>query len=158
MNNNQSIELSPILAKCCFQRMQNKLKATQLNILWWIEQEDLVKTGNNTSSFLQGVSSIYENLTWSNTKSYQQRIAQENLEREKTNKSQAINTRDTNDLFYQGLVHQEPNPRWGVHKGWVFFNPFPRSNGHKGRRVFLLLCQQKVKVSARLTIKIRGSC
>jgi hypothetical protein len=29
---------------------------------------------------------------------------QENLEREKTNKSQAISTRDTSDLFYQGLV------------------------------------------------------
>jgi hypothetical protein len=27
---------------------------------------------------------------------------QENLERERTNKSQAINTRDTSDLFYQG--------------------------------------------------------
>jgi hypothetical protein len=29
---------------------------------------------------------------------------QENLEREKTNKSQAINTIDTGDLFYQGSV------------------------------------------------------
>jgi hypothetical protein len=29
---------------------------------------------------------------------------QENLERKKTNKSQAINTRDTGDLFYRGLV------------------------------------------------------
>ena len=27
---------------------------------------------------------------------------QENLERERTNKSQAINTRDTSDLFYRG--------------------------------------------------------
>jgi hypothetical protein len=27
---------------------------------------------------------------------------QENLERKKTNKSQAINTRDTGDLFYRG--------------------------------------------------------
>jgi hypothetical protein len=27
---------------------------------------------------------------------------QENLERERTNKSQAINTRDTGDLFYRG--------------------------------------------------------
>jgi hypothetical protein len=35
---------------------------------------------------------------------------QENLEREKTNKSQAINTSDTCDLFYRGSVHQEPNP------------------------------------------------
>jgi hypothetical protein len=29
---------------------------------------------------------------------------QENLERKKTNKSQAINTRDTGDLFYRGSV------------------------------------------------------
>jgi hypothetical protein len=29
---------------------------------------------------------------------------QENLERETTNKSQAINTRDTGDLFYRGSV------------------------------------------------------
>jgi hypothetical protein len=35
---------------------------------------------------------------------------QENLERKKTNKSQAISTRDTGDLFYRGSVHQEPNP------------------------------------------------
>jgi hypothetical protein len=58
-------------------------------------QEGLDKKRNNTSSFLQGVASIYENLTQSNTKQYQQRIVQENLEREKTNKSQAINTSDT---------------------------------------------------------------
>jgi hypothetical protein len=34
------------------------------------------------------------------------KIVQENLEREreKTNKSQAINTRDTGDLFYRGSV------------------------------------------------------
>jgi hypothetical protein len=35
---------------------------------------------------------------------------QENLERETTNKSQAINTSDTSDLFYRGSIHQEPNP------------------------------------------------
>jgi hypothetical protein len=35
---------------------------------------------------------------------------QEELEREKTNKSQEINTRDTDDLFYRGSVYQEPNP------------------------------------------------
>jgi hypothetical protein len=29
-----------------------------------------------------------------------QEIVQQNLERKKTNKSQAINTRDTGDLFY----------------------------------------------------------
>jgi hypothetical protein len=78
-------------------------------------QEGLDKKRNNTSSFLQGIASIYENLTWSNTKQYQQRIVQEILEREKTNKSQAINTSDTGDLFYRGSVHQEPNPCWGVH-------------------------------------------
>jgi predicted transcriptional regulator len=85
-------------------------KATQLKCLWRIMQEGLDEKRNNTSYFLQGVASIYENLTWDNTKSYQQRIVQENLKREKTNKSQAINTSDTGDLFYRGSVHQEPNP------------------------------------------------
>jgi hypothetical protein len=75
-----------------------------------MKQEGLDKKRKITSSFLQGVASIYENLTQSNTKQYQQRIVQENLEREKTNKSQAINKSDTGDLFYQGSVHQEPNP------------------------------------------------
>jgi hypothetical protein len=78
-------------------------------------QDGLDKKRNNTSSFLQGIASIYESLTWSNTKHYQQRIVQENLERENTNKSQAINISDMDDLFYQGSVHQEPNPYWGVH-------------------------------------------
>jgi hypothetical protein len=75
-----------------------------------MKQEGSYKKRKITSSFLQGVASIYENLTQSNTKQYQQRIVQENLEREKTNKSQAINKSDTGDLFYQGSVHQEPNP------------------------------------------------
>jgi hypothetical protein len=78
-------------------------------------QEGLDKKRNNTSSFLQGVASIYENLTWSNTKKYQQIIVQENLEREKTNKSHTINTSDMSDLFYRGSVHEEPNSRWEVH-------------------------------------------
>jgi hypothetical protein len=64
-----------------------------------MEQECLDKKRKITSSFLQGVASIYENLTRRNTKQNQQRIVQENLEREKTNKSQAINTSDTGDLF-----------------------------------------------------------
>jgi hypothetical protein len=72
--------------------------------------EGLDKKKKNISSFLQGVASIYENSTRSNTKQYQQRIVQENLEREKNNKSQAINTSDTGDLFYRGSVHQEPIP------------------------------------------------
>jgi hypothetical protein len=74
-------------------------------------KEGLDKKKKIASSSLQGISSIYENLTQSNTKQYQQRILPDNLEREKTNKSQAINTSDTGDLFYRGLVHQEPNPR-----------------------------------------------
>jgi predicted transcriptional regulator len=78
-------------------------------------QEGLDKKSNNTSSFLQGIASIYENLTWSNTKKYQQRIVQENLEREKTNKSHAINTSDMGDLFYRGWVHEEPNSCWEDH-------------------------------------------
>jgi hypothetical protein len=70
-----------------------------------MKQEGIDKKRKITSSFLKGVASIYENLTRSNTKQYQQRIVQENLEREKTNKSQSINTSDTGDLFYRGLVH-----------------------------------------------------
>jgi hypothetical protein len=64
-----------------------------------MEQECLDKKRKITSSFLQGVAYIYDNLTRRNTKQNQQRIVQENLEREKTNKSQAINTSDTGDLF-----------------------------------------------------------
>jgi hypothetical protein len=33
-------------------------------------------------------------------------MVQENLERERTNKSQAISTRDTGDLFYRGSAHE----------------------------------------------------
>jgi hypothetical protein len=75
-----------------------------------MKQEGLDKKRKIASSFLQGVASIYENLTRSNTKQYQQRTVQENLEREKTNKSQTINTSDMGDLFYRGSVHPEPNP------------------------------------------------
>jgi hypothetical protein len=46
-------------------------------------------------------------------------------------------------------------PCWGVHKGRVFFNPFPLSNYHQDQWVFLI-CQQKTKVSIRPTTKIRG--
>jgi hypothetical protein len=38
-------------------------KSIQLISLWSIEQEDLDKQRNNTSSFLQGVASLNENLT-----------------------------------------------------------------------------------------------
>jgi hypothetical protein len=74
-----------------------------------MKQEGLDKKRKIASYFLHDVASIYENLTRSNTKQYQQRIVHENLEREKTNKSQAINTSDMGDLFYRGSVHQEPN-------------------------------------------------
>jgi hypothetical protein len=33
---------------------------------------------------------------------------------------------------------KEPSPRWGGHKDWVSFNPFPLSNGHLDRVSFLL--------------------
>jgi hypothetical protein len=46
-----------------------------------MKQEGLDKKRKITSSFLQGVATIYENLTQSTTKQYQQRIVQENLER-----------------------------------------------------------------------------
>jgi hypothetical protein len=38
-------------------------------------------------------------------------MVQENLEREKTNKSQAMNTRDTGDLFYRGSALEGVTPQ-----------------------------------------------
>jgi hypothetical protein len=45
---------------------------------------------------------------------------QENLERKKTNKSQAINTRDTGDLFYRGSVLENLIPVEGSAKDGSF--------------------------------------
>jgi hypothetical protein len=90
-----------------------------------MKQEGLDKKRKIASSFLQGVASIYKNLTRSNTKQYQQRIVQENLEREKTNKSQATNISDTEVWFTKNLILIEEST-----KGGTFSTPFPLSNGH----------------------------
>jgi hypothetical protein len=63
MNNNQSIKLSPLLAKSIAFKECRINKTTQLKYLWRIKQEGLDKKRNNTSSFLQGVASLNENLT-----------------------------------------------------------------------------------------------
>ena len=66
-------------------------------------QEGLDKKSNITSSFLAKCCFT----KWEfNLKQHQivlaENIARRNLERERTNKSQAISTRDTGDLFYRG--------------------------------------------------------
>jgi hypothetical protein len=72
-----------------------------------IKQRGLNKKSNDTSSFLHCVASLYENLT---LKKHQivwaKNSARKNLERERTNKSQAISARDTGDLFYQGSAFE----------------------------------------------------
>jgi hypothetical protein len=68
-----------------------------------INHKGLDKKSNAASSFLQCVASLNENL---NLRQHQIRLAKnsarKNLEWGKTNKSQAINTMDTGDLFYRG--------------------------------------------------------
>ena len=66
-------------------------------------------------------------------------MVQENLEQGKTNKSQAINTNDTGDLFYRGSALEGLVPVEESTQGRVFFNPFPLSRSHKDRRALLLL-------------------
>jgi hypothetical protein len=63
MNNYQSIKLSPLLERVLLSKNAKLTKATRLKCLWRIMQEGLDKKRNNTSSFLQGVASIYEKLT-----------------------------------------------------------------------------------------------
>ena len=48
----------------------------------------------------------------------------------KTNKSQAINTNDTGDLFYRGSALEGLVPVEESTQGRVFFNPFPLSPDH----------------------------
>jgi hypothetical protein len=48
----------------------------------------------------------------------------------KTNKSQAINTNDTGDLFYRGSALEGLVPVEESTQGRVFFNPFPLSTDH----------------------------
>jgi hypothetical protein len=65
--------------------------------------------------------------------------ARELLERGmgKTNQME-IDTSGHGDLFYQGSVPKKTSPRLGGHKGRVYFNPFPLSNGHLDRMSLLL--------------------
>jgi hypothetical protein len=63
MHKYQSTKLSPLLAKSVAFKECATNKSTQLKCLWRIKQEDLDKKRNNTSSFLQGVASLNENLT-----------------------------------------------------------------------------------------------
>jgi hypothetical protein len=48
----------------------------------------------------------------------------------KTNKSQAINTNDTDDLFYRGSALEGLVPVEESTQGRVFFNPFPLPTDH----------------------------
>jgi hypothetical protein len=63
MHNYWSIKLSPLLAKSVAFKECGIVKSIQLMSLWRIKQEGLDKKSNNTSSFLQGVASLNENLT-----------------------------------------------------------------------------------------------
>jgi hypothetical protein len=63
MHNYRSVKLSPLLAKSVAFKECGNDKSLQLISLWRMMQEDLDKKSNNTSSFLQGVASLNENLT-----------------------------------------------------------------------------------------------
>jgi hypothetical protein len=63
MHNYQSVKLSPLLAKSVDFKECGIDKSMQLISLWRMMQEGLDKRRNNTSSFLQGVASLNENLT-----------------------------------------------------------------------------------------------
>jgi hypothetical protein len=41
-------------------------------------------------------------------------------------------------IFLPRFGSKEPSPRWGGHKGWVYFKPFPLSIGHTDRSRLLL--------------------
>jgi hypothetical protein len=110
------------------------------------------------SSFLQGIASIYENLTRSNTKQYQQRIVQENLEREKTNKSQSINTSDTGDLYYRGSVHQDLIPVEESTKDVSFSTLSLSITVTKIGECSFFFVNKRLKSPQGQTTKIRGSC
>jgi hypothetical protein len=63
MHNYRSVKLSPLLAKSVAFKECGIDKSMQLLSLWRMMQEVLDKKSNNTSSFLQGVASLNENLT-----------------------------------------------------------------------------------------------
>jgi hypothetical protein len=63
MHNYRSVKLSPLLVKSVAFKECRISKSIQLISLWSIEQEDLDKKRNDTSSFLQGVASLNENLS-----------------------------------------------------------------------------------------------
>jgi hypothetical protein len=57
-------------------------------------------------------------------------IGKETLEKGKrANKSNGNQHKWTRWFVLPRFGSKEPNPRWGGHKGWVYFNPFPLSNG-----------------------------
>jgi hypothetical protein len=58
-----SVKLCPLLAKSVAFKECGIDKSIQLIRLWRMKQEGLDKKSNNTSSFLQGVASLNENLT-----------------------------------------------------------------------------------------------
>jgi hypothetical protein len=61
-------------------------------------------------------------------------ISKETLERVKReNKSNENQHKWTRWFVLPRFGSKEPSPRWGGHKGWVYSNPFPLSNGHLDR-------------------------
>jgi hypothetical protein len=63
MNNYRIIKLSPLLEKVLLSKNVELTQSNTTKFLWRIKQEILDKKRNNTCSILQGVASIYENLT-----------------------------------------------------------------------------------------------
>jgi hypothetical protein len=53
---------------------------------------------------------------------------------------------------------RKPTPRWGGHKGRVFFNPFPLSNGPSNRVSFLFSNQPGTKLPRKDHHTIGVSC
>jgi hypothetical protein len=88
----------------------------------------------------------------------QNNISNETLERGKReNKSNGNQHKWTWWFVLPRFGSKEPSPRWGGHKGRVYFNPFPLSNGHLDR-MSLLLNHLGHWDPARITTHLGVSC
>ena len=76
-------------------------------------------------SFLRSFASLNENLTWSNTKWYWQRIAQENLEEGRIKRITSNKDNGHGWFVLPRFGPRRPSPRWGVHSRTGLFQPFP---------------------------------
>jgi hypothetical protein len=66
-------------------------------------------------------------------------VSKETLERGKRGQTnQAKINASEHGFVLPRFGSKEPSPRWGGHKGRVYSNPFPLSNGHLDRMSFVL--------------------